>query len=274
LLANALLFAFQRMRGIASLLPGNKQWLIISSIGFLMLETAHFLIKYLRKLEGWKVRLGSRFRPFIESCMDISFAQYTVSMCVSNYSPSDAVKDLLNREDQQVTCYPDLDVQRVDQKLGAGLVAPLLQSAVSMEDKNPVAAVTPPQSGAIPLPPAVEEEDKTLLQSAVPMEDKNPVAAVTPPQSGPIPLPPAVKEEDKTKLAAVPLPLAVKEGVPKPTQNNPKRTQKVHFEKMPSKKSKLSKDLTGQSMDSVPDVKVHPGPLELTTRQAVVSFLK
>jgi hypothetical protein len=99
------------------------------------------------------------------------------------------------------------------------------------------------------------------------MEDKNPVAAVIPPESGAIPLPPAVEEEDKAKLAAV------KEGVPKPTQNNPKRAQKVHFEKMPSKKLKLSEDLTGQSMDSAPDVKVRPGPLELTTRQAVVSFL-
>ncbi|KAK1678878.1 hypothetical protein QYE76_039726 [Lolium multiflorum] len=116
----------------------------------------------------------------------------------------------------------------MDQKLGAGLVAPLPQSAVEMEDENPVAAVTPPQSGAIPLPPAVKE-----------------------------------------KVAAVPLPPAVKEGVPKPTQDIPKRTQKDLSEKMPSKKLKLSQDLTGSSVAPVPDVKVRPGPLELTTRQAV-----
>jgi hypothetical protein len=151
----------------------------------------------------------------------ISFAQYIVSMYISNYSPSDAVNSLLNPKDAQVTCYPDQDTQ--------GLVAPLPQSAVEMEDENPVAAVTPPQSGAIPLPPAV-------------------------------------KEEDKAKVAAVPLPSAVKEGVPKPTQDIPKRTQKDLSEKMPSKKLKLSQDLTGPSVVPVPDVKVHPG-------QAVVSFL-
>jgi hypothetical protein len=166
----------------------------------------------------------------------ISFAQYIVSMYISNYSPSDAVNSLLNPKDEQVTCYPDQDTQGVDQKLGAGLVAPLPQSAVEMEDENPVAAVTPPQSGAIPLPPAV-------------------------------------KEEDKAKVAAVPLPSAVKEGVPKPTQDIPKRTQKDLSEKMPSKKLKLSQDLTGSSVAPVPDVKVRPGPLELTTIQAVVSFL-
>ncbi|KAM0906890.1 hypothetical protein ACQ4PT_016486 [Festuca glaucescens] len=142
------------------------------------------------------------------------------------------VNNLLNPKDEQVTCYPDQDMQGVDQKLGAGLVAPLPQSAVEMEDENPVAAVTPPQSGAIPLPPAV-------------------------------------KEEDNAKVAAVPLPAAVKEGVPKPTQDIPKRTQKDLSEKMPSKKLKLSQDLTGQSVAPVPDVKVRPGPLELTTRQAV-----
>nr|XP_051195647.1 protein ANTI-SILENCING 1-like [Lolium perenne] len=142
------------------------------------------------------------------------------------------VNSLLNPKDAQVTCYPDQDTQGVDQKLGAGLVAPLPQSAVEMEDENPVAAVTPPQSGAIPLPPAV-------------------------------------KEEDKAKVAAVPLPPAVKEGVPKPTQDIPKRTQKDLSEKMPSKKLKLSQDPTGPSVAPVPDVKVRPGPLELTTRQAV-----
>lgn len=132
------------------------------------------------------------------------------------------VNSLLNPKDEQVTCYPDQDTQGVDQKLGAGLVAPLPQSAVEMEDENPVAAVTPPQSGAIPLPPAV-------------------------------------KEEDKAKVAAVPLPSAVKEGVPKPTQDIPKRTQQDLSEKMPSKKLKLSQDLTGLSVAPVPDVKVHPG---------------
>ncbi|KAM0828813.1 hypothetical protein ACQ4PT_067296 [Festuca glaucescens] len=152
----------------------------------------------------------------------ISFAQYIVSMYISNYSPSDAVNSLLNPKDEQVACYPDQDTQGVDQKLGAGLVAPLPQSAVEMEDENPVAAVTPPQSGAIPIPPAV-------------------------------------KEEDKAKVAAVPLPPAVKEGVPKPTQDIPKRTQKDLSEKMPSKKLKLSQDLTGPSVAPVPDVKVRPG---------------
>ncbi|KAM0828810.1 hypothetical protein ACQ4PT_067296 [Festuca glaucescens] len=132
------------------------------------------------------------------------------------------VNSLLNPKDEQVACYPDQDTQGVDQKLGAGLVAPLPQSAVEMEDENPVAAVTPPQSGAIPIPPAV-------------------------------------KEEDKAKVAAVPLPPAVKEGVPKPTQDIPKRTQKDLSEKMPSKKLKLSQDLTGPSVAPVPDVKVRPG---------------
>jgi len=60
LLENALLYAFQKTRGIASLRLRNKQWLIISSIGALMLKTAHFLMSCLIKSQGWKVSKGSR----------------------------------------------------------------------------------------------------------------------------------------------------------------------------------------------------------------------
>uniref|UniRef100_A0ACD5WUF3 Uncharacterized protein n=1 Tax=Avena sativa TaxID=4498 RepID=A0ACD5WUF3_AVESA len=159
------------------------------------------------------------------------------------------VNDLLNPKDEQVTSYTCQDVQGVDQKLGVGLVAPLPQSAVKMDNENLVTAVIPPMSDAIPLPPAVKEDDKAKA------------AAVS--------LPPAVKEDGKAKVAVAPLPPAVKEGVPKPTQNIPKRTEKDYSEKMPSKKLKLSQDLTSQSMAPVPDVKVRPGPLEPLTRQAV-----
>uniref|UniRef100_A0ACD5UKI9 Uncharacterized protein n=2 Tax=Avena sativa TaxID=4498 RepID=A0ACD5UKI9_AVESA len=176
------------------------------------------------------------------------------------------VNDLLNPKDEQVTSYPCQDVQGVDQKLGAGLVALLPQSAVKMDDENLVTAVTPPMSGAIPLPPAVKEDGKAKvaavsLPPAVKEDDKAKVAAVS--------LPPAVKEDDKAKVAAALLPPSVKEVVPKPTQNIPKRKEKVHSEKMPSKKLKLSQDLTSQSMAPVPEVKVRPGPLELSTTQAV-----
>lgn len=191
--------------------------------------------------------------------------------CIFNYSPSDAVNVLLNPKDEQVICYPDQDVQGMDQKVGAGLVAPLPQSAAKMEDEIP----------AVPLP-----------QSAAKMEDEIPVAAVPLSQSVAISLPPSVKEVDKAQVAAVPLPLAVEEDVPKPTQKVFKRTQstqKVLSDKMPSKKLKLSQDLTTKNMPSkklklsqdlttqnmapVPDVKVRPVPsVELPTRQAV-SFL-
>lgn len=139
----------------------------------------------------------------------------------------------------------------MDQKVGAGLVAPLPQSAAKMEDEVPV--VAPPLS-----------------------------------QSVAISLPPAVKEEDKAQLAAIPLRPAVEEDVPKPTQNVFKRTHKVLSEKMPSKKLKLSQDLTTQNMPSkklklsqdltkqnmapVPDVQVRPVPSEIPIKQAV-SFL-
>ncbi|VAH43841.1 unnamed protein product [Triticum turgidum subsp. durum] len=97
------------------------------------------------------------------------------------------VNALLNPKDEQVICYPDQDVQGMDQKVGAGLVAPLTQSAAKMEDEIPVA----------PLP-----------QSAAKMEDEIPVAAVPLSQSVAISLPPSVKEVDKVQVAAVPLPLA------------------------------------------------------------------
>lgn len=177
------------------------------------------------------------------------------------------VNVLLNPKDEQVICYPDQDVQGMDQKVGAGLVAPLPQSAAKMEDEIPV----------VPLP-----------QSAAKMEDEIPVAAVPLSQSVVISLPPSVKEVDKAQVADVPLPLAVEEDVLKPTQKVFKRTQstqKVLSDKMPSKKLKLSQDLTTKNMPSkklklsqdlttqnmapVPDVKVRPVPsAELPTRQA------
>ncbi|VAH28023.1 unnamed protein product [Triticum turgidum subsp. durum] len=95
------------------------------------------------------------------------------------------VNVLLNPKDEQVICYPDQDAQGMDQKVGAGLVAPLPQSAAKMEDEIPVA----------PLP-----------QSAAKMEDEIPVAAVPLSQSVAISLPPSVKEVDKAQVAAVPLP--------------------------------------------------------------------
>ncbi|CAM0906748.1 unnamed protein product [Alopecurus aequalis] len=156
----------------------------------------------------------------------------TISDQVPEKIAGQEVNKLLNPKDEQVTCSADQDVLAVGQKLGASLLSPLLQPPVKMEVENQVAAVTSPQSGAIPLSPAV-------------------------------------KEEDKAKVAAVPLPPAIKEGVPKATQNIPKRTQKVLSEKMPSKKLKLSQDPVAESMAPVvPDVKVSPGPPELATIQA------
>ncbi|KQK15256.1 protein ANTI-SILENCING 1 [Brachypodium distachyon] len=156
------------------------------------------------------------------------------------------VSNLLNPKDEQVTCCPDQEVQGVDHKAGAGLKpVSLHQSPVRnrMEDESPVAGV--------PLPQLTVQE-----------EDKNQVAVV--------PLPPAAKEEEKSQVDAIILPPAVEEDAPKPTQNIPKRTQKVLPEKMPSKKLKFSQDLAVQNVAPIiPDATVCPGPLELTTRQAV-----